>query len=125
MEKDQKKVTPQEMEERLIEFASRIIDMVEALPKTAAAKHLGGQILRSGTSPALNYGEAQAAESRDDFVHKMKVCLKELRETLICLKLVSKRNWFSEGKLTPLVAENNELVSMFVASTKTATSQSK
>lgn len=125
MEKDHKKVTPQEMEERLIEFASRIIDMVEALPRTAAAKHLGGQILRSGTSPALNYGEAQAAESRDDFVHKMKVCLKELRETLVCLKLVSKRNWFSEGKLTPLVAENNELVSMFVASTKTATSQSK
>ena len=125
MEKDHKKVTPQEMEERLIEFASRIIDMVEALPRTAAAKHLGGQILRSGTSPALNYGEAQAAESRDDFVHKMKVCLKELRETLVCLKLVSKRNWFLEGKLTPLVAENNELVSMFVASTKTATSQSK
>ena len=113
------------MEERLIDFASRIIDMVEALPKTPAAKHLGGQILRSGTSPALNYGEAQAAESREDFVHKMKVCLKELRETLICLKLITRRTWFPEGKLTSLLVESNELVSIFVASLKTATSHLK
>lgn len=125
MENKQKKVTPQEMEDRLIEFASRIIDMVEALPKTAAAKHPGNQVLRSGTSPALNYGEAQAAESRDDFVHKMKVSLKELRETLVCLKIIQKRNWFSEGKLAPLLLENNELVSIFVASTKTVTGKSK
>lgn len=125
MEKDQKKMTPQEMEDRLIEFASRIIDMVEALPKTAAAKHLGSQILRSGTSPALNYGEAQAAESREDFIHKMKISLKELRETLVCLKIIAKRTWFSEGKLTSLLVENNELVSIFVASTKTATGKSK
>jgi four helix bundle protein len=125
MENEKKKLTPQEMEERLIEFASRIIELAEALPKTAAAKHLGGQILRSGTSPALNYGEAQGAESREDFVHKMKVCLKELRETLVCLKIIAKRNWFSEKKLAPLIAENNELVSMFVTSVKTATNQSK
>lgn len=89
----------QEMEERLIEFASRILDMVEALPKSATGKHLGGQILRSGTSPALNYGEARAAESQEDFVHKLKICLKELRETHICLKLISKRTWFPDGKL--------------------------
>ena len=120
MTENQKKPAPQELEARLIEFASRIIDMVEALPKTAAAKHLGGQILRSGTSPALNYGEAQSAESREDFVHKMKICLKELRETLICLKLISKRSWFPIGKLSPILVENNELVSIFVASTKTA-----
>jgi len=125
MAKNQKKVTSQDMEERLIDFASRIIDMVEALPKTPAAKHLGGQILRSGTSPALNYGEAQAAESREDFVHKMKVCLKELRETLICLKLITRRTWFPEGKLTSLLVESNELVSIFVASLKTATSHLK
>jgi len=124
MEKDKKKLAAQEMEERLIEFASRIIDLAEALPKTAAAKHLGGQILRSGTSPALNYGEAQGAESREDFVHKMKICLKELRETLVCLKIIARRNWFKENKLTPLIAESNELVSMFVTSVKTAT-QSK
>ncbi len=109
----------QEMEERLIEFASRILDMVEALPKSATGKHLGGQILRSGTSPALNYGEARAAESREDFVHKLKICLKELRETHICLKLISKRTWFPDGKLSPLLSENNELISIFVASAKT------
>jgi four helix bundle protein len=120
-EKTKRKMTPQELEERLIEFASRIIDLVEALPKrSAAAKHLGGQILRSGTSPALNYGEVQATESRDDFVHKMKVCLKELRETLVCLKLIKRRKWFPETKLEPLLNENNELVSIFVASLKTA-----
>ncbi|MBL7798173.1 MAG: four helix bundle protein [Saprospiraceae bacterium] len=118
---DLKKMTPSELEERLIEFASRIIDMVEMLPKTPTAKHLGGQVLRSGTSPALNYGEAQAAESRDDFVHKMKVCLKELRETLVCLKLISRRSWFAESKLSALLSENNELVSIFVASVKSAT----
>ena len=121
-EKTKRKMTPQELEERLIEFASRIIDLVEALPKgSAAAKHLGGQLLRSGTSPALNYGEAQATESRDDFVHKMKICLKELRETLVCLKLIKRRKWFADNKLEPLLAENNELVSIFVASLKTAT----
>lgn len=115
------KFKPVELEYRLIEFASRILDMVEALPHTAAAKHLGGQILRSGTAPALNYGEAQSAESRDDFIHKMKICQKELRETLICLKLIETRKWFPEGKLAPLLDENNELVAIFVASTKTAT----
>jgi four helix bundle protein len=71
-EKTKRKMIPQELEDRLIAFASRIIDLVEALPKrSAAAKHLGGQVLRSGTSPALNYGEVRAAESPEDFVHKM------------------------------------------------------
>lgn len=121
-EKTKRKMTAQELEERLIEFASRIIDLVESLPKgSAAAKHLGGQLLRSGTSPALNYGEVQAAESRDDWKHKMKVCLKELRETLVCLKLIKKRKWFPDTRLEPLLAESNELISIFVSSLKTAT----
>ncbi len=123
METNRKKLTPQEMEDRLIRFASRIIDLVESLPKTLSAKHLGGQVLRSGTSPALNYGEAQSAESRDDFIHKMKICLKELRETLVCLKIINTRNWFPQTKLASLLVENNELVSIFVASTKTAGSR--
>ncbi len=118
-------MTPKILEDRLIEFASRIIDMMEALPKAAAAKHLGNQILRSGTSPALNYGEAQAAESKDDFVHKMKICLKELRETQVCLRLIAKRNWFPNEKLEPILDETNELVPIFVASTKTATTKSQ
>lgn len=119
-----RKMTPQELEDRLIAFASRIVDLVEALPaRSAAAKHLGRQLLRSGTSPALNYGEVRAAESTDDFVHKMKICLKELRETLVCLKLIRLRKWFPDSRLEPLIAENNELISIFVTSLKTSTSK--
>ncbi|MEM1120129.1 MAG: four helix bundle protein [Bacteroidota bacterium] len=114
-----KKMTPQELEDRLIDFASRIIDLVEALPKGVAARHLGGQIVRSGTSPALNYGEARGAESPSDFVHKLKVCLKELRETYICMKIIDKRNWFPKGKLNSLLKENDELIAIFVSSVKT------
>jgi four helix bundle protein len=120
-----KKLTPQELEDRLIDFASRIIDLVEALPKAAAAKHLGGQLLRSGTSPALNYGEARGAESPSDFIHKLRVCLKELRESFICQKIIAKRNWFAEGKLKPLMAENDELISIFVTSIRTAGNNKK
>jgi four helix bundle protein len=124
-EKTKHKMTPQELEDRLIAFASRIIDLVEALPKrSAAAKHLGGQLLRSGTSPALNYGEVRAAESNDDFVHKMKVCLKELRETMVCLKLIRLRKWFPENRLEPLLIENNELISIFVTSLNTSAAKS-
>ncbi len=96
-----------DLEDRLIEFAVRIIDIAEALPASVAAKNLGGQIVRSGTSPALNYGEAQAAESKADFVHKMKICLKELRETHVCLKIiivrVFQRSWgHRAGQRRPL-----------------------
>ena len=76
-----------ELEERLIDFAVSIIQIADTVPKTHAGKHLAGQIVRSGTSPALNYGEAQAGESKKDFIHKMKICLKELRETIINLKI--------------------------------------
>ncbi|MBN4065701.1 four helix bundle protein [Candidatus Amoebophilus asiaticus] len=69
-----------DIEERLIDFSVEIISFFESLPNTKSAAHLGGQLLRSGTSPALNYGEAKSAESKNDFLHKMKVCLKELRE---------------------------------------------
>ncbi|MEZ4919853.1 MAG: four helix bundle protein [Saprospiraceae bacterium] len=85
--------------------------------------HLASQIIRSATSPALNYGEAQAAESRDDFIHKMKICQKELRETHVALKLIAKRNWFSEIKLASLISENNELISIFIASNKPASAR--
>jgi len=77
-----------DLEERLIEFALMIIQIVEMLPENKVGNHIGGQLLRSGTSPAFNYGEAQSAESISDFIHKMKVCLKELRETKISLKII-------------------------------------
>lgn len=112
-----------ELESRLIDFACRVMEMAEKLPESYGAKHLASQIIRSATSPALNYGEVQAAESRDDFIHKMKVCQKELRETFVCLKLIEKRGWFANGKLAALISENNELIAIFVASNKTAVVQ--
>ncbi|HEX8313969.1 MAG TPA: four helix bundle protein [Flavisolibacter sp.] len=108
-----------DLEERVIDFASAIIDISETLPKTFAGNHLGAQLLRSGTSPALHYGEAQAAESPADFVHKMKVCLKELRETYNCLRLINKKNWIKDGYVS-ILKESNELVAIFVASVATA-----
>jgi four helix bundle protein len=108
-----------DLEDRLINFASECLDISEALPKTLAGNHIAGQLARSSTSPALHYGEAQAAESTNDFAHKMKVCLKELRETHSCLKLIRKKKWYDEKKLNALISENNELISIFVASLKT------
>ena len=77
---------PTDLEDGLVDFAVRIINVVEALPTSKAGNHIAGQLIRSGTAPAPNYGEAQSAESRKDFIHKMKIALKELRETLIWLK---------------------------------------
>jgi len=72
-----------DLQERLIEFAVRVLNAVESLPNSRVGNHVAGQLIRSGTSPAPNYGEAQSAESRKDFIHKMKIALKELRETLV------------------------------------------
>jgi four helix bundle protein len=109
-----------DIEERLVEFAVRIIGVVEALPDTKSGNHIAGQLVRSGTSPAPNYGEAQSAESRNDFIHKMKVCLKELRETQIWLKIIGRKPLCSPDRLTPIIQENDELISIFVKSVKTA-----
>jgi len=109
-----------DLEDRLVDFAARCIKVSDALPETKAGQHLAGQLCRSGTSPALNYGEAQGAESRKDFVHKMSVSLKELRETLICLKIVIKAEIVGSEKLEPLAEEVNELIAIFVTSIKTA-----
>ncbi len=119
-------MTKGELEGRLIDFAVAIIKLAESLPNTFAGKHISGQIIRSGTSPALNYGEAQSAESRKDFIHKIKVILKELRETLISLKIILKCKLISDqGFLLGLVTENNELISIFVKSVETATNNEK
>ena len=109
------------LEDRLIDFAVRIIDVAESLPKTKAGNHIAGQLIRCGTAPAPNYGEAQDAESRADFIHKMKVSLKELRETKIWLLITGKANLIKPAsKLEPLIDESNQLISIFVASVKTA-----
>lgn len=109
-----------DLEDRLIDFAARCIKVAAALPGDKAGQHLMGQLTRSGTSPALNYGEAQGAESRKDFIHKMKVGLKELRETVVCLKIIVKAELLGAENLQSLVIEANELVSIFVASINTA-----
>jgi four helix bundle protein len=111
---------PSDLEERLIEFAVRIINVIESLPNTKAANHIGGQLLRSGTAPAPNYGEAQSAESRKDFVHKMKIALKELRESLVWLKIIERKPLCKPELMTEILQECNELISIFVASVKTA-----
>ena len=116
----------QDLENRLIDFAVIIIDIVGLLPSTLAGKHLAGQLVRSGTSPALNYGEARSGESTRDFLHKMKICLKELRESLINLKIMKGANLISDLELLEkLSKENNELISIFVVSIKTASSKLK
>ena len=82
-----------DLEERLLEFASAVIDLSEKLPNARAGNHVAGQMLRSGTSPYPNHGEAEDAESRDDFIHKLKICLKELRETRRWARLVRRKAW--------------------------------
>lgn len=95
--------------------------MVETLPNTRARNHVAGQLLRSGTSPLPNHGEAQAAESRDDFIHKFSICLKELRETRRWLRLIARVPLLKDlGETTALVGESEELIKIFARSIRTA-----
>ena len=115
-----------DLEERLIEFSILIIAIVNETPNSKAGNHLSGQLVRSGTSVSLNYGEAQSAESKKDFIHKMKIILKELRETFICLKIMQRSKLFkSEEKIIRAKKENNELISIFVKSIETAQKNQK
>ena len=110
-----------DLEDRLIDFAVRIIQVAQSLPKTRIGNHIAGQLVRCGTSPAPNYGEAQGAESRADFIHKMKVCLKELRETRVWLLMIVRANLIKPtSKLDSLIDEGNQLISIFVTSINTA-----
>ena len=110
-----------DLEERLLEFASAIIDLSESLPATRAGNHIAGQVLRSGTSPLPNHGEAEAAESRDDFIHKLKICLKELRETRRWARLIQRQHWIkNETTLVFVLGESEELIRIFHSSIQTA-----
>jgi len=121
MEKIESNEKKFDLEERLIDFAVWIIELTENLPNTKAGIYLGGQLLRSGISPALNYGEAKGAESKSDFVHKMKVCLKELKETFNNMRILHRSKIYkSEQGLLNLISECNELISIFVKSINTA-----
>ncbi len=110
-----------DLEDRLLQYASAVIDLSEKLPNTRAGSHVAGQILRSGTSPYPNHGEAEAAESREDFIHKLKVCLKELRETRRWARLIERKAWVENDLLLPLVLqESDELIRIFHSSIQTA-----
>jgi four helix bundle protein len=112
--------TKYDLEERLLEYAARVIRLVEQLPDSRAGNHVAGQLLRSGTSPLPNHGEAQAAESRKDFVHKLKICHKELRESRRWLRLIQRVPLLKSALVEPLVEETEELIRIFAASLRTA-----
>lgn len=111
------------LEERLIDFVLLMDEITDSLPATRLSNHLASQIVRSSTSPALNYGEAQSAESQKDFIHKMQVILKELRETKICLKIIIRKLYIDTQNTKPVLIENEELIAIFAQSVKTAKSK--
>lgn len=112
-----------DLEDRLIEFAILVSELIELLPNTKLANHLGNQCIRSCTAPALLYGEAQSAESQKDFIHKVLILLKELRETKVCLKIFKRKLLLSEEAIKPVLQENEELIAIFAKSIKTAKSK--
>jgi four helix bundle protein len=111
---------PDELSERLLELAARIGKVVDALPDTRLARHVAGQLVRCGTSPAPNYSEACAAESRRDFVHKLRICLKELRECHCWLRLIIKSELLPEPRLAVLRDECEQLSNIIGKSIVTA-----
>ena len=118
-----KRTKEYDLEERLIDFAVGMIDIVEALPGTRAGNHIVGQLVRCGTSPAANYGEAQSAESRRDFIHKMKIALKELRETRVWLCIILRKSFIKPAaRVESGLSECQELIGIFAKSIVTAES---
>lgn len=110
-----------DLETRLIDFAASIIAFTDSMINSKAANHLANQLLRSGTSPALNYGEAQSGESKRDFIHKLKIVLKELRESRVAIKIIEKSILhLDQGEINKLLNECNQLISIFVKSIETA-----
>ncbi|WP_233194441.1 four helix bundle protein [Aquimarina sp. I32.4] len=110
-----------DLQERLVKFSANIILSVNGLSKGYASEHLAKQLIRSATSSALNYGEAQSAESKKDFIHKMKICLKELRESQINLQILNEAQLINDyGKFNIIKQECKELVAIFTTSIKTS-----
>lgn len=112
-----------DIEERLLDFAVRIINLCNHLPRTTAGRHVGSQLVRSGTAPAAHYAEARSAESRRDFVHKLRLCLKELNERRVWLIMVVRSDMLRASQLEPLQQEDDELCRIISRSIKTARSR--
>ena len=122
--------TPKErifdLQDRLINYAVNVIKLSNLLPNTQTGKHIQCQILRSGTSPSANYGEAQSAESKADFIHKLKIALKELRETEVWIKIIIKSELLKNDEpLKSLVQETDQLISILFKSIETARKNSQ
>jgi four helix bundle protein len=113
-------MTPPELSERLLEFASRTGKVIDALPDTRLGRHIAAQLVRAGTSPAPNYEEGCAAESRADFIHKLSICLKELRESGFWIRLITKTNLLPKKKLDDLLDECMQLTKVIAQSIVTA-----
>ncbi|MCY2994618.1 MAG: four helix bundle protein [Planctomycetota bacterium] len=105
---------------RLVEFAARIGKVVDALPDTRLGRHVAGQLVRCGTAGAPNYAEARGAESQKDFIHKLGICLKELRESQCWLDLIVRADLLPEARLSPLLDESDQLIAILVKSIVTA-----
>jgi four helix bundle protein len=114
-----------DLADRFLDFAVRIIKLVSALPKTIVGKHIGGQITRSGTSPGSNYEESRGAESRADFIHKLGIVLKELKETRFWLQVIRRAEILAPQRVEPLIQECEELCAIIARSIVTAKNKKK
>ena len=112
-----------DLAQRLIEFAARIGKVVDALPETRLGRHIAGQVVRCGTAGAPNYAEARGSESTKDFIHKLGICLKELRESQCWLELIVRAELLPETRLSPLINESDELIAIIMKSISTAKSR--
>src|SRR3979490_642072 len=117
--------TKHDLEERLLGFTAKIVRLADSLPNTKAGNHIAGQLLRCGTSPLANHGEVEAAESRKDFLHKLRICLKELRETWRWLRLVGKLQLVETTERRSNLTEVEELIRIFAASVRTTEKNAK
>src|SRR5687767_13665790 len=110
-----------DLEDRLIKFGVAVLDLTEAMPNTKGSHHLSGQLIRSGTAPPLIYGEVNAAESTADFIHKMGIALKELRETRNCLKMIHLKRYIrNPADVEKVINECQQLIAIFGSSINTA-----
>ena len=112
-------MNPEELSERLLEFAARVGKVVDALPDTRLGRHVAGQLVRSGTAPAAHYAEARGAESTKDFIHKLRLCLKELNESRVWLKITTRSEMLPASRLHDINRECDKLCRIINASIQT------
>lgn len=108
-----------DLEERLVDFSLLAIKVAESLPRSFTGQHFSKQLIRSGSSPAFQYAEARGAESRKDFIHKLKIGLKELRESHVCLRMIKRKPLLSGADVEKALSECDQLIAIITASVNT------